>query len=143
MARAGGATDGDRAPPALQEGRLSRVSQTAFGKDVNPIFAALQYLIRALVDAPEKIIVERIETPKADIFNISVLQDEMGRLVGRNGRTAEAIRDVLGAIGTTLGKEVIIDVIEARPVPPPRSATKRARRRGRARSKARPARHAR
>lgn len=109
---------------------------------MNPIFAALQYLIRALVDAPEKITVERIEAPKTDIFNISVPQDEMGRLVGRNGRTAEAIRDVLGAIGTTLGKEVIIDVIEARPAPPPRAAAKRSRRRGRARSKMRPARNA-
>jgi predicted RNA-binding protein YlqC (UPF0109 family) len=41
---------------------------------VNPIFAALQYLIRTLVDAPEKITVERIETPKVDIYNISVPQ---------------------------------------------------------------------
>lgn len=104
---------------------------------MNPVFAALQYLIRALVDAPEKITVERIETPKADIFNISVLQEEMGRLVGKNGRTAEAIRDVLGAIGATLGKEVIIDVIEARPAPPPRATTKRSRRHGRARRRPR------
>ncbi len=109
---------------------------------MNPIFAALQYLIRALVDAPEKITVERIETPKVDIYNISVPQEEMGRLVGRGGRTAEAIREVLGAIGATVGKDVILDVIEARPVPPPRAAAKRARRRGRARSKTRSARHA-
>ncbi|MCS7198600.1 MAG: KH domain-containing protein [Candidatus Bipolaricaulota bacterium] len=106
---------------------------------MSPVFAALQYLIRALVDAPEKIAIERIETPKADIFNISVPQEEMGRLVGRSGRTAEAIRDVLGAIGARLGKEVIIDVIEARPTPP-RAAAKRSRRR--ARSKTRSAHHA-
>lgn len=107
---------------------------------MNPIFAALQYLIKALVDAPEKIVIERIETPKVDIFNISVPQDEMGRLVGRGGRTAEAIREVLGAIGATVGKEVILDVIEARPVPPPRAAAKRTRRRGRFRTRS--ARHA-
>lgn len=106
---------------------------------MNPVFAALQYLIRALVDAPEKISIERIEAPKVDIFNISVSKDEMGRLVGRNGRTAEAIRDVLGAIGATLGKEVIIDVIEARPAPSPRAAAKRSRRRGK---RSRPSRNA-
>ncbi len=100
---------------------------------MNRIFEALHYLIRALVDAPQKITLERIETPKADIFTISVAPEEMGRLVGRNGRTAEAIRDVLGAIGATLGKEVILDVIEARPVPPPRAAKRDRRRHGRPR----------
>lgn len=85
---------------------------------MNPIFAALQYIIQALVDAPQKVAVERIETPKTDIFTISVAPEEMGRLVGRSGRTAESIRDVLGAIGATMGKEVILDVIEARAAPP-------------------------
>lgn len=109
---------------------------------MNQIFEALQYLIRALVDAPQKIAIERIETPKTDIFNISVPQDEMGRLVGRNGRTAEGIRDVLGAVGAIVGKEVILDVIEARPAHPPRPVVKagqqrasRSRRRGRSRPK--------
>jgi predicted RNA-binding protein YlqC (UPF0109 family) len=111
---------------------------------VNQVFEALHYLIRALVDAPQKIAIERIETPKTDIFNISVPPDEMGRLVGRNGRTAEAIRDVLGAIGAIANKEIILDVIEARAVPPPRSPAKtgqprapRGRRRGRGRPKQR------
>ncbi len=94
---------------------------------MNRVFQALQYLIRTLVDAPQKITVERIETPKVDIFTISVPPEEMGRLVGRNGRTAEAIREVLGAIGATAGKEVILDVIEARPAPQP--PAKRGRRR--------------
>lgn len=96
---------------------------------MNRIFQALQYVIRTLVDAPQKITVERIETPKVDIFTISVPPEEMGRLVGRNGRTAEAIRDVLEAVGAPLGKEVILDVIEARPAPKP--PTKRGRRRSR------------
>jgi len=108
---------------------------------VNSIFQALQYLIRTLVDAPQKITVERIETPKVDIFTISVPPEEMGRLVGRNGRTAEAIREVLGAMGATVGKEVILDVIEARPTPRP--PAKRGRRRGRLRSQRRPAHNAR
>lgn len=107
---------------------------------MNKIFQALQYLIRTLVDAPQKITVERIETPKVDIFTISVAPDEMGRLVGRNGRTAEAIREVLEAVGATVGKEVILDVIEARPAPRP--PAKRGRRRGRPRAQRRPAHNA-
>lgn len=108
---------------------------------MNRILQTLQYLIRTVVDAPQKITVERIETPKVDIFTISVSPDEMGRLVGRNGRTAEAIREVLGAVGATAGKEVILDVIEARPAPRP--PAKRGRRRGRPRSQRRPAHNAR
>lgn len=105
---------------------------------MNRVFEALKYVIAALVDAPQKIVVERIETPKTDIFTISVAPEEMGRLVGRNGRTAESIRDVLGAIGATMGKEVILDVIEARAAPPPRPAAKPPRgSRGRRRSRSR------
>jgi predicted RNA-binding protein YlqC (UPF0109 family) len=106
---------------------------------VNRVFEALKYMIAALVDAPQKIAIERIETPKTDIFTISVAPEEMGRLVGRNGRTAESIRDVLGAIGATMGKEVILDVIEARAALPPRPAAKTKLPRGsRRRSRSRP-----
>lgn len=107
---------------------------------MNRIFEALNYVIAALVNAPQKIAIERIETPKTDLFTISVAPEEMGRLVGRNGRTAEAIRDVLGAIGATMGKEVIVDIIEARAAPPPRPKAlqkPRGRRRSRSRSKQR------
>ncbi|MCX8103771.1 MAG: KH domain-containing protein [Candidatus Bipolaricaulota bacterium] len=104
---------------------------------MNRIFEALNYIIQALVEVPQKISVERIETPKTDIFTISVAPEEMGRLVGRNGRTAESIRDVLGAIGAPMGKEVILDVIEARAAPPrPQAQSARASRR-RTRSKRR------
>lgn len=103
---------------------------------MNRIFEALNYVMTALVDAPQKIAVERIETPKTDIFTISVAPEEMGRLVGRNGRTAEAIRDVLGAIGATMGKEVILDIIEARAVVRPKALQKsRGRRRSRSRQR--------
>ncbi|MCI2430110.1 KH domain-containing protein [Candidatus Acetothermia bacterium] len=95
------------------------------------IFQALQFLIARLVDRPDQIRIERVETPKADLFTLSVPKEEMGRLVGRNGRTAEAIRDLLGAIGALSEKEVILDVIEARA---PRTEEPRERRRSRGRS---------
>lgn len=97
---------------------------------MSQIFTALKYLIAHLVDRPDQIQIERIETPQTDIFTLSVPKDEMGRLVGRNGRTAEAIRDVLGALGALTGKEVILDVIEAR-----REGGPRERRRGQGRSR--------
>ncbi len=81
---------------------------------MSQILQALRFLLARLVDRPEQIHLERIETPKADLFTLSVPREEMGRLVGRNGRTAEAIRDLLAAVGALSGKEVILDVIEAR-----------------------------
>ncbi|MCS6936669.1 MAG: KH domain-containing protein [Candidatus Bipolaricaulota bacterium] len=101
---------------------------------MSQVFRALQFLIARLVDRPDQIQIERVETPKVDLFTLSVPKEEMGRLVGRNGRTAEAIRDLLGAIGAIAGKEVILDVIEARAPRQPRER----RRRGRGRSRARP-----
>jgi predicted RNA-binding protein YlqC (UPF0109 family) len=78
------------------------------------LFKALQYLISGVVAEPQHVAIDRIETTKVDIFYLSSPKGELGRLLGRQGRTVEAMRDVLSAIARKLEKEAIIDVIEQR-----------------------------
>jgi predicted RNA-binding protein YlqC (UPF0109 family) len=72
----------------------------------------LQYLVAAVVDRPETIKIDHILTPKVELFYLSVPRRELGRLLGRRGRTVEAIRAVVRAAGTRIGKETLIDVVE-------------------------------
>lgn len=78
------------------------------------LYKALQYLITGLVEEPQNVAVDRIETLEVDLFYLSSPKGELGRLLGRQGRTVEAMRDVLTAIARKLEKEAIIDVIEQR-----------------------------
>ena len=92
------------------------------------LFKALQYLIAGVVDEPKNVAVDRIETVKVDIYYLSSPKGELGRLLGRQGRTVEAMRDVLSAIARKLEKEAIIDVIEQRLEATPSAEERRDRR---------------
>jgi hypothetical protein len=88
---------------------------------------ALQFLIAGVVDEPQKIAIDRIETAKVDLFYLSAPKGELGRLLGRQGRTVEAMRDVLSAIARKLEKDAILDVIEQRLEAPVRVTSPRER----------------
>ncbi len=74
----------------------------------------LEYLVANVVSKPDKIRIEHIASAKAELFYVSVAREDLGRLLGRRGRTVEAIRTVIHAIATKLGKEAIIDVVPPR-----------------------------
>ena len=78
------------------------------------LYKALQYLITGVVEEPQHVAIDRIETATVDLFYLSSPKGELGRLLGRQGRTVEAMRDVLAGIARKLEKEAIIDVIEQR-----------------------------
>lgn len=72
----------------------------------------LRYLTRSVVNNPEGIQIEQIETQHVDIFYLSVAKEDMGRVLGKGGRTADAIRCIMQAGANQMDKEVIIDVVE-------------------------------
>jgi len=74
----------------------------------------LEYLVANVVNRPDKVRIEHIASPKAELFYVSVAREDLGRLVGRRGRTIEAIRTFLSAIAAKLGKEAIVDVTPSR-----------------------------
>jgi predicted RNA-binding protein YlqC (UPF0109 family) len=100
------------------------------------LFQLLKYLLGSVLDDAERVRISRVETAKVDVFCLTAERGELGRLLGRGGQTAEAIRQVMNAVGARHGKETIIDVVEAHPS----QQKARSRRRGRGAERGRPVR---
>ncbi|MCR4404260.1 MAG: KH domain-containing protein [Candidatus Acetothermia bacterium] len=71
----------------------------------------LQFLVAEVVEQPERVKIDHISTPKVELFYLSVSRKDLGRLLGREGRTVEAIRKVIQTIAAKQGKETVVDVV--------------------------------
>jgi predicted RNA-binding protein YlqC (UPF0109 family) len=73
----------------------------------------LLYLARALVDEPEKVNVETFEEDDGTlVLELSVAEDDYGQVIGRGGRTAQALRTVVKAAAVKDNRRVLVDIVE-------------------------------
>lgn len=72
--------------------------------------AVLEHLIQGIVDHPDDVQIAARETPRGQTLEVRVNPEDLGRVIGRNGRTAQSLRTVIGAI--TEDRRVRIDVID-------------------------------
>jgi predicted RNA-binding protein YlqC (UPF0109 family) len=73
----------------------------------------LEYLARALVEDPGAVSVEEYEEEDGEIvLELEVAEDDMGRVIGRGGRVANALRSVIKAQATIEEKRVIVDILD-------------------------------
>jgi len=73
----------------------------------------LEYLVGALVDKPEAVKVEEFEEDDGTlVFELSVDDDDYGRIIGRGGRTAQALRTLVKAAAVKDNRRVLIDIVE-------------------------------
>ncbi len=72
---------------------------------------ALETIIRNIVEKTEEIEIKEIEKEKQVIFEVKVAQSDMGRIIGKQGKVARAIRSVMKAIGNREQKRVTIEFI--------------------------------
>jgi uncharacterized protein len=72
--------------------------------------AALEHLVKGIVDHPEDATVTARATTRGELLEIHVHPDDLGRVIGRKGRTAKALRTVINALAD--GKKVRVDVID-------------------------------
>ena len=70
----------------------------------------LEYMVRNLVDHPEAVQIRERSTPSAVSYRLSVGSQEAGKIIGRNGRVAKAIRDLMSVAAARQGKRVHIDI---------------------------------
>jgi len=70
------------------------------------------YIILALVDHPEQVSVTEIEGNQTSILELKVAKEDLGKVIGKQGRTAKALRTILGAASVKLKKRVILEIIE-------------------------------
>jgi predicted RNA-binding protein YlqC (UPF0109 family) len=73
----------------------------------------LEYLARALVDEPEAVQVDSFEEDDGTIvFELTVAEDDVGKIIGRHGRTVNALRTVMRASAVRHGRRVLVDVVD-------------------------------
>jgi predicted RNA-binding protein YlqC (UPF0109 family) len=71
----------------------------------------LLYIIRALVDEPEAVEINVVEGEKSTIFELKVASSDIGKVIGKNGRIAKAIRTILNAAIAKSGKRISLDIL--------------------------------
>lgn len=72
----------------------------------------VELIARALVDRPEGVVVREAEEAQATVLELRVAQGDLGKVIGKQGRTARAIRTILNASGTKLKKRFVLDIVE-------------------------------
>jgi len=70
------------------------------------------YMARALVDHPDKVEVNAVEGENSVILELKVAQDDVGKVIGKGGQTAKAMRKVLSAAATKLKKKSMLQIVE-------------------------------
>ena len=70
----------------------------------------LEYLARGLVDDPDAVTVERIEDEEGVVLRLHVAKDDVGKVIGRQGRIAKALRTLVRASGAADGRRVLLEI---------------------------------
>lgn len=72
----------------------------------------IEYIAKSLVDRPESVVVKETEGEKTTIIELRVAQEDLGKVIGKQGRTARAMRTILNAAGTKIGKRCVLEILE-------------------------------
>ncbi|HVL80143.1 MAG TPA: KH domain-containing protein [Actinomycetota bacterium] len=72
----------------------------------------LEFVARYLVDNPDEVKVESLEGQRAIILQLSVAPEDMGKIIGRNGRVAKALRTLVGAAAVRDGRSAIVEIVQ-------------------------------
>ena len=69
-------------------------------------------IVQALVDQPDHVLVTEIEGDHTNVLELSVAKSDMGKVIGRKGRTAQAIRTILSAAAGKARKRFVMEIVE-------------------------------
>lgn len=72
----------------------------------------VEVIAKALVDYPDQVVVTETETDKSIVVELRVAQSDMGKVIGKQGRIAKAIRSVVKAAATKDNKRVVVDIVQ-------------------------------
>jgi predicted RNA-binding protein YlqC (UPF0109 family) len=72
----------------------------------------LELIAKALVDQPDDVMVTEIEGEQTTVLELRVAQEDLGKVIGKQGRTARSIRTILAAAGMKLRKRVVLEILE-------------------------------
>ena len=72
----------------------------------------IAYIAKALVDKPEEVVVKEIEGEQTSVIELKVAKEDLGKVIGKRGRTAQAMRTILSAASAKIKKRAVLELIE-------------------------------
>jgi uncharacterized protein len=69
-------------------------------------------MVKALVDKPEEVSLQEVEGEKTTVLELRVAKEDLGKVIGKQGKTAKAMRTILNATATKLKKRAVLEIIE-------------------------------
>ena len=72
----------------------------------------ISYIAQALVDHPEQVSVSEVEGNQTSVLELKVAKEDLGKVIGKQGRTARAMRTILRAVSAKERKHIVLEIIE-------------------------------
>ena len=70
------------------------------------------YVAKALVDKPDDVVVTEVEGSHTAVIELKVAKDDLGKVIGKQGRTARALRTILSAASAKLNKRAVLEIVD-------------------------------
>ncbi|GAB6111161.1 KH domain-containing protein [Desulfomicrobium salsuginis] len=72
----------------------------------------IEFMAKSLVDNPDSVSVSEIEGEQTSVIELKVAKEDLGKVIGKQGRTARAMRTILGAASTKARKRSVLEILE-------------------------------
>ena len=72
----------------------------------------IKYIAQALVDSPEQVEVAEVEGNQTSVLELKVAKEDLGKVIGKQGRTARAMRTILSAASAKVKKRTVLEIVE-------------------------------
>ncbi len=72
----------------------------------------ITYIAKALVDNPDQVTVTEVEGSQTSVLELTVAKEDLGKVIGKQGRTARAMRTILSAASAKLNKRTVLEIVE-------------------------------
>lgn len=77
-----------------------------------PMKTLIEMIAKALVDKPEEVVVIEVDGEQTAVIELKVAKDDLGKVIGKQGRTARALRTILSAASTKIRKRSVLEILE-------------------------------
>ena len=104
--------DEEKVTAWLEQGRAADRTGAAAAQDQNIALQLLEELARRLVDDPDEVRVEREESDDVVVLRLYVAKDDVGKVIGRQGRIARALRQLVRAAAGRQRKRVVLEIVD-------------------------------
>jgi predicted RNA-binding protein YlqC (UPF0109 family) len=72
----------------------------------------ISYIAQALVDFPNEVMVSEVEGNQTTVLELKVAKEDLGKVIGKQGKTAQAMRTILSAVSSKIKKRTVLEIIE-------------------------------